>query len=286
MVAPKERILTMPLRQGPRFKPLPSAKTKPALTVVSEIRRWFKNVAGETYANEVLIPASGAWASPLVAPPAPLVEALRLTLPSPEPIALTIHVWVNEQGRFRRQARFAAEIESALALYDQMFGRVMIEWGVGKARNWTYVDAAPGSLQIPNASWLAVSGWSHSLPYILAATAQVGYTQGPSNATWTFMLQDSVPALSGRFPPPYGRDITGYFVSPGLAGVGKISLADGVGSNFQEFLMRPAITPNPAVIPYPPVSVPMGGHVFFVGNEIVNAGGGSSFVSSIVNVRV
>lgn len=286
MVAPKDAILTMPLGQGPSFKPLPSAKKAKTVNVQSELRRWFTNLAGEVYANEVAVPATGAWVSPLVAPPAPLTEVLRITLPTPEPIALTFHCWVADNRRFRWQARFAAEIDTALGALNQVFGRILIEWGVGKARNWTYIDAAPGSLQIPNASWVAVSGWSHSLGYLLAATAQIGYTQGPSDATWTFLLCDNAPNLQGRFPPPYGRDITGYFVSSGLAGVGKISLADGLGNNYQEWLMRSAVTPNPPVIPYPPAKVPIGGHCYFIGNEIVNAGGATAYTSSVVTVRI
>lgn len=291
MVAPKEPLLVMPFGQGPKFKPLPSAARKRALTTITELRRWFINLPGETYANEILVQPTGAWPAVNLAPPAPLAEVLRFTLPTPEPVSLVLHAWVDEDtalvgDRFRRQLRMIAELEHVgLAALEQLNGRFIVEWGVGKARNWTYCDLAPGSLQIPNANWVSVSAWTRTLPARVAATAQVGTVHAPADCTWSFLLADTNPNLSGRFPPPYARNLTGYFAAQGLAGEGKVILSDFL-NNFMEWLMRSAVTPNPVVIPYAPVSVPIAGSVFFIGNQIVNAGTAAAFCTSVVTVRV
>lgn len=275
MVAPKDSILTMPLGQARRFEPLPSARRRRFIRTEDDLRAWLADAPGETFANEVVVNPTGAWPNVALVPPAPgLTEVLRLTLPRPEPISLVLHPWVNDISRFRQSIRMYAELASTN--FPAMFainGRVFVEFGVGQARNWTYLDAAPGGLQIPNATWLAVSAWSHTTAFRLAATAQVGYSHGPLDATWSQTVVDNIQSGIVRQPPHYSRDVTGYFHCPGdLAGVGNLWLQDGLLNVFQHFLMRSAVTPNPQVIPYAPVKIPLAGGVALINNQIFNPG--------------
>lgn len=275
----------MPLGQGPRFKPLSSAKRKRVVSVDQEIRRWMANAPGETYANEVTVRASGPWANINLAPPAPgLTEVLRLTLPKPEPVTITFHPWVYEEDvgpppvqiftRFRRALRLYAHVQSAaFPAQSALEGRIVLEFGAGKARNWTYLDAAPGALQIPNCTWLSVSGWSNLSDFVLAATAQVGISHAPLDATWSQILLENVGGVAQiNAPPHYAREVTGYFYGAGLAAQGYLVLQDALLTPFQYFLMRSAVTPNPGVIPYSPVRVPLAGGVAAITTGIINPG--------------
>jgi hypothetical protein len=283
MVAPKKPLLTMPLGQARRFEPLPSAKRKRVLTVESESRLWMANAPGENYAREVTVQATGAWANIQLPPPAPgLTEVLRVTLEKPDPVTIFFHPWIYEEDaalnqiftRFRFAQRLYAHVQSAAyPAMNALEGRIILEFGVGKARNWTYLDVAPGALQIPNCNWLAVYGWSNVTNFVLAATAQVGYSHAPLDCTWSQIIVENVGgvAIVNR-PPHYAREVTGYFYGGGLAAEGNLALQDALLTPFQYFLMRSAVTPNPPVIPYAPVNIPLAGGVAAINSGIVNPG--------------
>lgn len=296
MVAPIERILTMPLRQAPRFKPLPSARRLKVLTVQTESRRWMANAPGENYAREVTVLATGAWPNIQLAPPADLTEVLRVTLEKPDPVTLYFHPWVYEEDaalnqiftRFRNSQRLYAHVQSAaFPAMNVLEGRIIIEFGVGKARNWTYLDVAPGALQIPNCNWLAVYGWSNVTNYVLACTAQVGYSHAPLDCTWSQIIVENVGgvAIVNR-PPHYAREVTGYFYGGGLAAQGNLILQDALLTPFQYFLMRSAVTPNPPVIPYAPVNVPLAGGVAAINSGILNPGAPAALCTCTATCRV
>lgn len=276
MVAPKDRILTMPLGQGPPFRPLASAKRGKALPVIEEMHRWMANVPGEVYANETVVQPSGAWVDIRQVPPAALVECLRFTIPRPAPVTLVFHPWTNEDIRFRRCLKLLAEVDSFNPVDYFRQGRLFIEWGVGQARNWTYCDVGPGALQIPNCSWLTVSAWTHTQPLVLAATAQIGYSHSNLDATWSCQIARDVVAVTHDFTlPPYARDATGYFDGNGLAAEAIMTLADFGGADYQEFRLRSSITPNPQTIPVHPIRVPLTGSSDVLRLRVTNLGTGA-----------
>lgn len=290
MTTPVSSPVTFRLGQGPKFKPLPSARRRRAFTAISDLREWVANLPGETFGNEILVPATGAWPNVFLQPPRPLTEVLRLTLPRPEPLTLTIHPWSTNAERFRRATRRMAHVNSNVGgpfdpLDDE--GRVFIEWGTGRSRNWTYVDAGPGSLQIPMASHLRVSAWCRTVPFIIAASAEPGYSHGGMDCTWTAHLA-WVGALANwpTIPPHFAREITGYIYSTTeLNAVGQIELGGANLSRLQLWEMRPAITPNPPPIPYPPVKVPLSGGVSNIFLRTV-ANVNQLDVTAVVNVRI
>lgn len=266
MVASKEPLLHTPLGQEQPFRPLGSARKPEGPTVIDDRRRFVENLPGETYANEVLVNPSGAWPNVFVQPPAPLVECIRLTLPRPEPLIVSIHPWQNTNDRFRRAARLAAEIQvEGVVIPDPITeqGRVIIEWGSGKARNYTWVDAAPGSLQIPLASQVRISAWTFNAPIRLACTVQVGYATGPLNCTWTgFAASAALDSIPFGFNfPHYAREFTGFMQGFSLNDRVDVSLIDEVLFPRNIMQMRPPITPNPTDRPKDLTSVPIPGPI-------------------------
>lgn len=241
------------------FRPFSSgAKKKPAIEVVDDRRTFYGDLSGVTQGNEVLLVPTGAW--PVVTANAPqLQEVLRCTLKRPEPVTVYFHPWLDTSDRFRQSIKFFAHASSAVSALEQLQGRVFIEWGVGSARNYTYCDLAPGSLHIPACQWIAVSGWIHSSVNVrLAASMQIGYPHSESNCNWTAILESNA-VMAGYTvqAPNFARELTGFMYSTDPLAETSIAFQQFLALPAQYWLLRPAITPNPQTIPYPPVKVPI-----------------------------
>lgn len=241
------------------FKPLYSGKRKkPPIPVVDDRRMFYGDLPGIVQGNEVTLIPSGAWPNIRANAPA-LQEVLRLTLERPEPVTVYFHPWVGQTERFRESIKFYAHASApALAIVEQLQGRIFIEWGVGQARNWTYCDLAPGSLSIPSCSWLSVSGWIHTATTVqLAASAQIGYLHPKADCNWTALYVNQVAGGYTVQGPNFARELTGFFYSTDVLAEGAIAYQQAFAQPAQYWLMRPAITPNPPTIPFPPVKVPI-----------------------------
>lgn len=241
------------------FQPFSSgARTKKAPQLVIDDRRnFYGELPGIIQGNEVVINPTGAW--PIMNTAAPqLQEALRLTLPRPEPVTLYFHPWANTDDRFRQSVKLFAHASSLVSLIEQLQGRIIIEFGVGQARNWAYCDFAPGSLHIPACSWATVYGWTHASTVRLAVSAQLGYTHSKADCMWTAIFAGNV-ALGGYTveAPHFARELTGYFYSTDVLAEASVGFQQLIAPPAQQWLLRPPITPNPQAIPYAPVKVPI-----------------------------
>jgi hypothetical protein len=259
--------------------------------IIDERRRWYGSLSGISQSNEILIPAMPIWQDVYAAMPGPLVEVLRLTLPRPEPVTLYFHPFgwdpaFGSNNRFRVSYPNHAE-EQVNNVLSTNTGRIFIEWGVGSGKDWTYVDAAPGSLHIPSASFIVVSAYAYLAPYRLLVTSQVGYPHNNCTASWTFKYTRTLaPGNSARIPlPHYARDITVMFSGVDVTSEGYLRLMNSNNADMHWWYLRGPWPPNPQTIPYAPVSVPLGS-----GNKveagIVNTGGFNCTVCAIANVRV
>lgn len=280
-------MANQPTKQIP-FTPLSSGSQSGIPALVRDDRRdWFQSLTGQVFSNEILVPATGAWADIYLAPPAPLTEVLRLRLPRPEPLTLTLHPWENTVARYRKPMKLLAETSATSSLGNYQ-GRIFIEWGAGAARNWTYLDVGAGSLAIPSCSEVRVSAWSRQFPFILSASAQLGYPHSRLDATWTFMLQDTVLASDARFLPNFSRDFTANMYGTNLNDFGSIAIRGLAAAIYPVhiFYLRPPIPPNPQALPYPPVNVPIGSYSDRVLMSLTPADAFPKTVSFIANIRI
>lgn len=241
------------------FRPFSSSARsgKSPMIVKDDRRKFYESLPGIVQGNEVLINPTGAW--PVMNQNAPpLQEALRLTIKRPEPITLYFHPWANTEDRFRQSVKLWAHASSSVALIEQLQGRIIIEFGVGQARNWAYCDMAPGSLHIPACQWVTVYGWTHTSIVRLAVSAQVGYPHSHSDCIWSAVMTENA-ALAGYSveAPHFARELTGYFYSSDVLAEASIAFQQLFSPPGQYWLLRPAITPNPQVLPYAPVDVPI-----------------------------
>lgn len=269
------------------FMPFASGRQKKGFPVITDDRRDFvSKLSGLSISNEVTILPQGAW--PLMNTNAPLnlVEALRMTLPRPEPITLSFHPWENLPDRFRGAVKLYSHISApAVPVVQSLQGRIIIEWGSGATREWTYVDMAPGSFQIPSCTHVKVSGWTHTATVNLGVSAQVGYAHGPHDAIWSMMLSHNAISSYGVLVPHYGREITGNLHSTVVDAVGYLQAQNMFSPPVQYWLLRPAITPNPQDIPYAPANVPLGGG-YYIKLGITNPGAVPAFATLIAMVKV
>jgi hypothetical protein len=271
------------------FEPLYSGrKKKPPIEVIDDRRAFYGALSGLIQGREVLLIPSGAWPDVRANAPA-LQEVLRCTLPRPEPVTVYFHPWVGQTERFRESIKFYAHCSAPISpVTESLQGRIFIEWGVGSARNWTYCDLAPGSLSIPACSWISVSGWIHTATNVqLAASAQIGYLHPNANCNWTAMFVNN--ALGGYTVqgPNFARELTGFFYSTDVLAEGAVAYQQAFAQPAQYWLMRPAITPNPQTIPFPPVRVPIS--VGYVANvQILNPGPTAAIASvgTVLTVRI
>jgi hypothetical protein len=241
------------------FRPFASGgPQKPATTIVDDRRAFYGSLSGGLQGNEVLLIPSGAWPDIRLNAPQ-LQEALRLTLPRAEPVTLYFHPWTNVNDRFRRSIKYFAHASAPLsAPFQSLQGRIFIEWGVGAARNYTYCDLAPGSLHIPSCQWVAVSGWIHTDPNTrLAVSAQLGYSHSQADCMWTAIFWHNAVGGYTVEAPNFARELTGYMQSTDPLAEATIAHQQAFAPPAQQWLLRPAITPNPQAIPFPPVKVPI-----------------------------
>lgn len=258
-----------------------SAKTKNIIT--DDRRSWFASIPGRLFSNEVVVPGTGT--APLVQS---LTEALALRLPRPEPVTLSFHPWALSNDRFRLMSHLMAEsYPTADAGNQARWGRIYVEWGTGQSRAWTYLDAGPGSLQLPSVSEVRVYGWSYVTSYILSVNAQVGYASADLSATWTFRLHGNVAQNQTISLPNFARLFTGYggWITYDVNDLGDIRIEDNNGNPMMNWSVRPPIAPNPSARPYPPVSVPLSGASRNVRLELVNVAGIFA-VLAVVTVKI
>lgn len=241
------------------FRPLYSGpKKKPAIKVIDDRRDFYGNLSGIIQGNEIPLVASGAWPDVRANAPA-LQEVLRCTLDRPEPVTLYFHPWVGTTERWRQSLKFYAHCSApGSPVTEQLQGRIFIEWGVGQARNWTYCDLAPGSLCIPSCSWVSVSGWLHTgVGIVLAASAQIGYMHSRADCSWTAIYLNTAIGTYQVESPNFARELTGFFYSTDVLAEGIVEFFQPFSLPGQNWLLRPAITPNPQATPFAPVKVPI-----------------------------
>ena len=269
------------------FEPFASGRAKKGFPIVTDDRRNFvSKLSGISISNEATIVGQGAWPVMNANAPTDLVEALRLTLPRPEPVTLSFHPWEQSTARFRGAIKLYSHISApASPVVESLQGRIIIEWGSGATREWTYVDMAPGSIQLPSCTHVKVSGWTHTATVNLGVSAQVGYAHGPHDAIWSMMLSHNVAWAYQVLCPHYAREISGNLYSSVVDAEGYLQAQNVFSPPVQYWLMRPAITPNPQDIPYAPVNVPLGGG-YMITLGITNPGAVPAFATLIAMIKI
>jgi len=268
------------------FAPFSSGRQRGDFPVVKDERRDFvEKLSGESISNEVTINPSGAWPVMNTTVPA-LTECLRLTLKRAEPVTLSFHPYDVTNDRFRIAYQLFAHVSCPnSAVIESLQGRIIVEWGSGRTREWTYFDLSAGSFHIPACTHVKVYGWTHTATVRLGVSAQIGYSHGPHDANWTMMLSNNALSSYGVNSPHYGREITANFVSSVVDAQGYVQTQNAFSPATQYWLMRAAITPNPQDIPYAPVKVPLSGG-FFVTLGITNPGAVPAQATTIATVTV
>ena len=267
------------------FEPFASGrpiKEKPSRIITDDRRSWFQTVPGLVFSNEIQIPGSGA--TPLSQA---LREAIHIRIPRPEPVTLSFHPWWNnDTDRFRLMPHMFAEVEpDTLAVLQQKWARIYVEWGTGQSRAWTYLDAGPGSLQLPSVSDVRVSGWSHTTPFILSVNAQIGYASADLSATWSFHMRDPIAAVYTKNLPNFARLLSGYAGWPNSAYVlndlGDIAITDNANREIASWSVRPPLAPNPDQRPNPCTSIPITGAARLIKLRNVNTAGTMAITAAI-----
>lgn len=277
-----------PIDQIMPFRPVASGTQKGDFPVIKDDRRDFMSrLSGETISNEVTITPTGAWPVMNTGQPA-LREALRLTLPRSEPVTLSFHPWDQSTDRFRGAIRYYAHVSCpTTAIVERQQGRIIVEWGSGRTREWTYFDMAAGSFHIPACTHVTVMGWMYNYSVQLGVSAQIGYSHGPHDAYWTMMYSHNATASYAVLCPHYSREITANLYSATVDAEGYVQSQNAFAPPTQYWLMRPAITPNPPVIPYPPVNVPLSaGYQIRTGISFPGAIPGYVTVIAIIKIRI
>lgn len=268
------------------FEPFSSSRQRGDFPVVKDERRDFiEKLPAESVSNEVTINPSGAWPIMNFTVPA-LTEVLRLTLKRPEPITLAFHPYDSATDRFRLAYQLFAHVSCPNSpVIQSLQGRIIVEWGTGRTREWTYFDLAGGSFHIPACTHLKIYGWTHTATVRLGVSAQIGYSHGPHDANWTMMLSNIAASSYGVNSPHYGREISANFVSSVVDAEGFAQAQNIFSPVTQYWLMRPAIVPNPQDIPFAPVNVPLSGG-FVVTLGISNPGAVPAQATMIATVKV
>jgi len=276
---------------GQYFRQLPSARRTKAIETILDMHRFMAMTPGENYANEVTVLPSGPWVNILLSPPAPLQEVVRITAPRPTQMTVTLGGYnVSQNRRFRGQLRLVAVLNSTDANADNE-GRYFIEWGVGKSRNYMWLDLSPGTIHIPNAEWLAVSAWTRAQTVQASANVQLGGFHGVADATWTIIdknITGGVQAISTGLPP-FARNWTCYYDGTNLNDVGEAKLFGKIGPGayeIQTILMRPPITPNPGFIPFAPNNTPLPAPVGLIGVGTAVAVSAVQTATAVVTIRI
>lgn len=258
-------------RPGPSqdFRPLPTARR-----VEDFARSWGESIVQfappKTLSEEVRVLNVAAIVSPaqVIADTIPIVQ---LQLPIAMPVAIQLGAWEDDASVARLPLRLPAFASSTSGAFATAF--FFVQWGQGKARNYTATDLAPGSLQIPSAQWVSVGVFAFDSAQapgtgLARATAALwpGEVAERPDATNTAVVEaiNSNPVfIAGT--TSYARDLTAYFAStatgagptPGL----KITARDASTAAIGQWFMQTATPGNPGTIPSALTSVPIGGNV-------------------------
>jgi hypothetical protein len=248
---PVSRVVTNRVGSANHFRPLPSAAQGDA-SRLSYPQSFAGRVPGKVLANEVVLTAQAIALDPSILIPTPyliqsskLDEVLNLSLPVPMPCALVLGAYLNVPYAFggtvptpslRAPTRFPGFAINTEPVFqtDLIQGVFVVEWGVGEARNYTVVDLAPCSLQIPVCQALKVSAYFFQGGFVLpvpgslaiaTASAYPGEQHPSPDATLTLALTTRQPqaidTLTQLFAlPPFAREWSagiGTETSPPLA---------------------------------------------------------------------
>lgn len=240
------------------FRPLPSAFDFDTRRL-SYVEAFARSTTPKVLSNEVTVTNSAA---PFQTGVPTLTEVLSVSLAIPMPLTLVLGAWLPGGDRFRQAARLPAELRTLTTL--ELSGVFVVEWGLGEARNYTIVDMAPGSLQIPVTQSLKVSvQWSASSEAIppgaiaLQACAQCypGAIHAAPEARYTgvLLVAGGVASDSKAFTiPPYARSFeAGVFTQSSpvpLTTQLDIEMVSLLGNVLGDWRLVP---PDPAV-PTPP----------------------------------
>jgi hypothetical protein len=274
-------------RAGERFSPLPSAERAIA-DRFDAVELFASRVPPGVLANEVPVfakpvpwPAGfGVFSDPI---PNDLTQVIQLTLQVPQPIALVLGAWLPVPDRWRPATRIGAVNRITTGGTVLPAGRFIVEWGTGSARNFVFLDLAPGSLQIPVAQFVRVYAYVFSpapvpvLPFLVAAASAYPGRQHPSpSATYTASVvqRAASPAVDTSifdFLPPYCRTLThsvAQTVSPPTAHsavrlVDAASSASLMASVLAAPDLVPPFAPTVQAVPYAPRTQVVPGGVGF-----------------------
>lgn len=272
-----------------RFRPFASGGLVGQPVLIRDDRRdWVEALAGETIGNELIVNASGYWDDWAATQTPGMQSIVRLTTPRPEPIHISFNSYFIEtvgRIRFDYQRRHNAQCRDATAgqwlRYEQ--GRFIIEWGAGKARNFAILDMAPGSFQIPIASWAQLWGWSAYYPVRCQGYAQVGYSL-PAKAYATYAYTNNAVGSAVMNIVPWARKITPNFYDTVAAGQGRVRVSSANGIILQEYLVRSPHIPNDQALPVAtPVDVPIVGDAQWI-SLFIDAIGTLAVVSATLEI--
>lgn len=164
--------------------------------------------------------------SPLVfAGASQLTQILQTTLPIPYPVGITLnaeYLGAAPYGqRFPRPRRLAfRDIQNNTDGTSVDFsGCIFIEFGTGAARSMLWLDLAPGSIQLPASTYVAVYAYAGAVPGILdgdpvcdVSAALVPAHSVVPDARCTYRVLDQLAdGPGGAYPlwvPPYAREVT------------------------------------------------------------------------------
>lgn len=274
--------MTVPVSSPPQnrlrtpFAPLPSGFDYGGVRQ-SFAEAFARSVPSRVLANEVPVPLAPV---PFTsATPSDLVEVLQLSLPIPMPVALVVNGWPPSAARFRDPPRFAA---SANFPFE---ARCVIEWGLSTARQYAYVDLAPGSIQIPVTQSLKVYahiwgpfGAPGTVLMHASAAAYPGEQHPSPDATFTQALTATGPADAlSTFPvPPFARAWDAGLGTTLLGSTARLAVAlfDNtpavVGGRVIHApqLVTGAFVPVPYISPNEVIGAPLPGHVFAISQSI------------------
>jgi hypothetical protein len=226
------------------FRPVSSAKS--SLDVGNArmpwTQAWLRAMQPEVVANETpLIVSPELWT--FAAPPQNPQQVIAVKLPAPMPVAVTLGAYFDITPRFRRPTRFSAQIsqQGFVSPAGGNPGVYIVEWGVGKSRQYIVCDLAPGSIQIPVAQFVNVSalvgfdgtaGQPVGTP-VGIASAQIypGATNENARCQYTATVASLNTAVSNFISvtvPPYSRDLTGQVsgITPVGGLVGEVDLIE------------------------------------------------------------
>ena len=249
----------------PGFDPLSSGAAKASEQKQPWVNRWLRSLQPEILSNETqLIVSAEVWS--FATPPQNFQPVAQIKLPAPMPVAITLGAWFNATPRIRRPVRFSAELsQQGFAGNGGNPGIFLIEWGVGKSRQYIVTDLAPGSVQIPVAQFVVVSALVSTVAGstlaagALAGRASVqiypGATVPNAKAQYTAVISSLDLGASNFIAgviPPYGRHVSGQvsglpLVTPLVA---ELNLTEGgiVSASWNMFAADRSIPPAPTAL--------------------------------------